>query len=291
MAIFPSWLNGRVASLMRNVAAEAVMPRFRALAACEIAEKSPGEVVTIADREAEAQLDRGLRALGIGARIVGEEAVAAEPSLLDNVGEGLVWLIDPLDGTANFAAGRMPFGMMVALIGDGEPLAGWILDPVSGTIFHAQRGKGAFCNGSPMRAERRLHRHPRAALGTHFLPEAQRARVHRHAERFFDVAPVPRCAAASYPQLVAGQDDIALFQRILPWDHAAGTLFLREAGGVATHWDGEPYRIGGVGVGMLAAARAIDWELAAEVLLTPETGLAGLPAMPLPAAAPELALL
>ena len=291
MAIFPSWLNARVASLMRNVADEAVMPRFRALAAYEVAEKSPGEGVTIADRDAEARLYHGLRALGIGARIVGEEAAAADPSLLDDVGEGMVWLIDPLDGTANFAAGRMPFGMMVSLVGDGEALAGWILDPVSGTMFHAQQGKGAFCNGSRMRVERRLHRHPRAALGTHFLPEAQRARVHRHAGRFLDVVPVPRCAAASYPQLVAGQDDIALFQRILPWDHAAGTLFLREAGGVATHWDGRPYRVGGDGVGMLAAARPEDWELAAEVLLAPETGLVGLPTMPLPAHAPELALL
>jgi fructose-1,6-bisphosphatase/inositol monophosphatase family enzyme len=289
-AVFPSWLNRRVASLLRDVAEEAVMPRFRALAAYEVAEKSPGEVVTIADRDAEARLYHGLEALGLGARIVGEEAVACDPSLLDDVGEGLVWLIDPLDGTANFAAGRMPFGMMVALVEDGETLAGWILDPVGGALFHAERGKGARCNGVPMWVDPPRRRHPRAALGTHFLPEARRAQVHARAERAFDVVPVPRCAAASYPLLVAGQDDIVLFQRTLPWDHAAGTLFVSEAGGVATHWNGEPYRVGGEGIGVLAAASQEHWRHAAEVLLAPEAGLSGLSALPLPAPALELAL-
>lgn len=275
---------------MRRVAEREVLPRFRTLAAHEIVEKSPGELVTVADREAEARLYEGLHALGLGARIVGEEAVASDPSLLDRVDEGLLWLIDPVDGTANFAAGRAPFGMMVALVEDGEVLAGWILDPVSGRLFHAQRGRGSFCNGAPLRAALPGRARPRAALGTHFMPDALRAAVHARAERFLEVIPVPRCAAASYPRLVAGQEDIVLFQRTLPWDHAAGTLFLSEVGGMATHWDGQPYRVGGAGIGMLAAASEADWRLAADVLLAPETGLAGMPGLALPVGALELAI-
>lgn len=141
-------LKDEVAALMNRVAAVEVMPRFRALASDEIVEKSPGEVVTTADRESELRLSDGLAALGLGARIVGEEAASRDPALLDKVGEGLVWLVDPLDGTANFAAGHGPFGMMVALVEDGIPLAGWMLDPQSGRLCHAERGKGETCDGA-----------------------------------------------------------------------------------------------------------------------------------------------
>ena len=64
-----------------------------------------------------------------------------------------------------------------------------------------------------------------------------------------------------------------MFQRILPWDHAAGALFLTEAGGRITHWDGTRYRVGGRGIGVLAAASPGLWEQAADVLLSPAAGL------------------
>ncbi|HZG32490.1 MAG TPA: inositol monophosphatase family protein, partial [Sphingopyxis sp.] len=121
--------------------------------------------------------------------------------------------------------------------------------------------------GQPVRARAALRTPPRAALGTHFMTPERRARVHAAAEGALAVQPVPRCAAESYPRLVLGHDDIALFQRILPWDHAAGALFLTEAGGRATHWDGTPWRVGGAGQGMLAAATPDLWRVAAELLL------------------------
>ncbi|MDO9368252.1 MAG: inositol monophosphatase family protein [Sphingopyxis sp.] len=266
-------LEDHVSQLMRDVAASVVMPRFRVLAPVEVAEKSPGEIVTIADREAEARLHDGLAALGLGARIVGEEAAEQDGTLLEDAGEGLVWLIDPLDGTANFAVGRAPFGMMIALVDGGEPIESWILDPLSGRLCHARRGKGASCDGQQVAARQSLRSLPRAALGSHFLPLERRAKLHEHAARTFDVQPVPRCAAESYVRLVLGQDDVALFQRILPWDHAAGALFLTEAGGKITHWDGTPYRVGGSGKGVLAAADPALWRIAADLIRDPAAGL------------------
>lgn len=266
-------LHEEVSALLRVVAARVVIPRFRALAEHEVAIKTAGEIVTVVDREAELRLHDGLAALGLGARILGEEAAEHDPALLDGVGEGLVWLIDPLDGTANFAAGREPFGMMVALVEDGVPLAGWMLDPLSGRLCHAARGKGANCDGIAVRTRPTGAAQPRAALGTHFLAPDRRARVHAQADLHLDVVPVPRCAAESYPRLVLGEDDLALFQRILPWDHAAGALFVTEAGGLVTHWDGSPYRVGGRGTGVLAAASESLWEQAATVLLGPAAGL------------------
>ncbi|WP_420146417.1 inositol monophosphatase family protein [Sphingobium sp.] len=247
-------LNHRVGTLMRSVAAEIVTPRFRTLAAHEIADKGAGEIVTCADHEAEAALRDGLDRLNIGARIVGEEACSADPALLDDVGEGLVWLIDPLDGTANFAAGRQPFGIMIALVENGVPLAGWIYDPVSGRMCAAERGKGATVNGTPVHAQSTGAMRPVAALGTQFLPSHRRAIIHEAATEHFTLETIPRCAAESYARLVLGRNDAALFQRILPWDHAAGILFLTEAGGHVSHWDGTPYRVGSPSPGVLLAA-------------------------------------
>jgi fructose-1,6-bisphosphatase/inositol monophosphatase family enzyme len=259
-------LGDQVAALMRAVAADIILPRHRALAACDIAEKSPGEVVTIADREAEARLRDGLDRLGVGARIIGEEAAADDPSLLDEAGRDLVWLVDPLDGTANFASGTGAFGIMVALVADGDPVASWMLDPVSGRLCHAARGQGAWIDGRPVRARAGSGTRPVAALATQFMPAAERQRTHALAAERFSLEPIPRCAAESYPRLVLGRNQMAMFQRILPWDHAPGVLFLTEAGGVATHWDGSRYRVGSAGTGLLVASDAAHHALALETL-------------------------
>ncbi len=266
-------LREPVGALMRHVSSTVVAPRFRRLGPADVLEKSAGEIVTSVDREAEALLHEGLSALGLDARIVGEEAAEENPALLERIDDGLVWLVDPLDGTANFVAGQPPFGMMVALVRDGVALEGWLLDTLSGRLCHAERGKGATCDGKPVSARTTGSSTPVAALGTHFLEPAHRDRVHAHAERHLAVVPVPRCAAESYPRLAFGENDVALFQRILPWDHAAGVLFLTEAGGMVTHWDGSPYRVGGPGKGVLCGADLRTWQLAAEVLLGTEAGL------------------
>ena len=263
-------LSREVAALMRGVAQEVVLSRYRLLGAADIAEKSPGEIVTAVDREAELRLREGLARLEGDARIVGEEACADDPRLLDGIGRGLVWLIDPLDGTANFARGEGAFGMMIALVADGEPVASWMLDPLSGRMCHAERGLGAWIDDRPARiAPRDERRRPVAALATQFMAGSDRMRVERSAARVFALEPIPRCAAESYPRLVTGRNQLAVFQRILPWDHAAGVLFLAEAGGRATHWNGEPYRVGSGRAGLIAAASEDAWRRAMLALSAP----------------------
>ena len=89
-------LIGQVCDLLREVAAEVVMPRFRKLAEAEVRVKSPGEEVTIADEEAERLLNLRLPALLPGSRVIGEEAVSARPELLRGLGEGTVFVVDPV---------------------------------------------------------------------------------------------------------------------------------------------------------------------------------------------------
>lgn len=140
----------QVSDLLREVAAEAVMPRFRRLAEAEVRLKSPGEEVTIADEEAERLLTAGLSALLPGSRVIGEEAVSARPELMQGLGEGTVFVVDPVDGTANFIKGSPCFSMMVALLREGEAIASWMLSPATGRSMSpsAARAPGSMASAS-----------------------------------------------------------------------------------------------------------------------------------------------
>jgi fructose-1,6-bisphosphatase/inositol monophosphatase family enzyme len=255
-----------VSALLRQVAAEIVLPRFQHLDAADIEEKAKDDLVTIADREAEVALAHGLATIDGEARIVGEEACAADPTLLDTVGSGRVWLIDPVDGTNNFAAGQTPFGMMIALVEDGVPQAGWLYDPVADRMCHAVRGDGAFVDGAHVTAQGSGLGQPVAALATYFMSDEDRAALAERVAGKLTLVEIPRCAAEQYPRLVLGTNDLALFQRTLPWDHAAGVLFLEEAGGHVARADGSPFRVGDTRRGMLGAASPALWEQGAPLI-------------------------
>jgi fructose-1,6-bisphosphatase/inositol monophosphatase family enzyme len=258
-----------VTALIEDVAASTVLPRWRSLAEGEVDEKGPGDLVTVADREAEALLTRGLTALLPDVPVVGEEATAADPSLPDLLATApAAWLVDPVDGTGNFVAGRREFAVMVALVRDGESVASWIHRPTEGTTYVAERGAGAFRDGV------RLHRAPAApdlgaltgaALQRH-LPDEHRRRVVEQASRFGVLGPGLVCAGVEYALLAEGGQDFVLFWRTMPWDHAPGSLLLREAGGAVVHLDGAPYRVGAPRTGLLAAADAGTAERVLQVL-------------------------
>lgn len=235
-------LDTAVAALIRRVAAEAILPRYQALAEHEVIAKAANDMVTIADTEAEALLAEGLAAILPDAAIVGEEAVHADPSLMSRLDTGLCWIIDPVDGTNNFAAGKPPFGIILALSDGGETQSGWIYDPLQDRLCIAHKGQGAFVNGEPATARTTGETPPIAAISTVFLDPAQRAAVQARIAPYYTLVDIPRCAAEQYPRLVLGVNDISVFERTLPWDHAAGVLFVNEAGGKAARPDGSPYR-------------------------------------------------
>ncbi|ARR54126.1 inositol monophosphatase [Rhizorhabdus wittichii DC-6] len=255
-----------VLDLMRGVARDIMMPRFRKLAADQFAEKSPGDFVTIVDRESEARLSEALGRLLPGARIIGEEAAAADPTIVDHVGDGVAWIIDPLDGTNNFTEGHSPFAIMIGLAVDGAREAGWIYDPVIDRIVHAARGRGCFIDGERVRARRSADGLPKAAIATYFMPADRQADVRRRAEGRLEIVDIPRCAGEQYPRLILGANDIALFERTHVWDHAAGALMLEEAGGTIARNDGAPYRLDVPGKGAIAANSPETWALAKAVL-------------------------
>lgn len=268
-------LTATVRALMREASERAILPRWKQLAPHEIEAKQSGgvlpDVVTSADHEAEAILTEGLSRLLGDAAVVGEEACAADPAVFERLGDALCWIIDPLDGTNNFAAGRPPFGILVALAEHGETVAGWIYDCLSGRFCHAIRGSGAFINGERIAAHETGAYPPIAANSLIYLQPARREAVQAAVEPSYHLVDIPRCAAEQYPRLVLGENDVAIFERTLPWDHAAGALFVNEAGGKVARYDGSRYRVDDwARPGLIGAASERLWEALAERLPNPD---------------------
>jgi fructose-1,6-bisphosphatase/inositol monophosphatase family enzyme len=256
-----------VAELIAQVAAEIVLPRYQNLAADEISEKAADDFVTIADKESEIALVEGLSRILPEAGMIGEEACAADPSILDGAAHGLKWIIDPIDGTGNFAAGKPPFGIMVGLTDNGVPQAGWIFDPLAGRMCHAYAGGGAYMDGERFTAKESGSIQPIVALPVYFLSDEQKAEIGKRAEAGFTLVDIPRCAAEQYPRLALGQNDIALFERSHPWDHVAGTLLLNESGGKLARRDGSDYVVGDGKTGLIGASSPRMWDKAAEIFV------------------------
>ncbi|GAB1644880.1 inositol monophosphatase family protein [Krasilnikovia sp. MM14-A1259] len=253
-----------VTALVREVARTLVLPRFRHLDAADVREKAPGDVVTVADAEAERALTAGLTALLPGSAVVGEEAVAADPRVRDRIGdEGAVWVVDPVDGTANFAAGRTPFAMMVALLQGGETAAAWILDVPGDRMVVAERGSGAYLDGVRIPANTGVPARGTltGSVPTRYLPEELRHEVDARGPELGTVTSGKHCAGYEYPAVATGAQQFALFWHVMPWDHVPGALIVRESGGTVRHFDGSEYRPASGGPGLVVAGNADIWDL------------------------------
>lgn len=259
-------LTASVRAVMQEAAQRAILPRYRALAQEDISAKAEDDVVTVADTESEAILAEGLARLLPEAAIVGEEAAHADPALMRRLGDALCWIIDPLDGTNNFAAGKPPFGILVALAERGETIAGWIWDPLKQRFCHAHGGQGAFIDGERVTARASGAEPPVAAISLVFVEQVRREALKHQIAPHYTLVDIPRCAAEQYPRLVLGENDVSIFERTLAWDHAAGVLFVNEAGGKAARPDGSPYRVDEDRTGLIGASSPALWdELAARM--------------------------
>lgn len=258
-------LDRAILALVQRVTQQAILPRYRNLAAGEIEDKGGNDPVTIADRESEVLLREGLARLDPSLACVGEEAAHADPAILDRL-KGSCWIVDPIDGTRNFAAGKPPFGIIIARAEGGEAQSGWIYDCLTGRFCVAHRGHGATIDGAPASARPSDAGRPIAAISLVFMEEARREATLRHIAPHYALVDIPYCAAEQYPRLALGINDVSIFERTLAWDHAAGVLWLNEAGGKAARPDGSSYRVDEIGrTGLLGAASPTLWSELAEL--------------------------
>lgn len=260
----------RVTGIIEEVAQTEVMPRFRKLTDEDVHTKAGGELVTTADREAEAALTPRLKELLPGSLVVGEEAVAADPDVMARLdGEDPVWVIDPVDGTGNFAGGKAAFAVMVALIISGKTQAAWIHDPNAGRTAAAALGSGAFMGGRRLEVAKAA---PLAEMtgslhASSYAPKDIAARVNAGRECLVTL-PSRRCAGLEYLSLVTGEMNFTLFTRLMPWDHAPGILLHSEAGGYSACFDKTPYSARRYKeIGVLVAPDLASWSELNEALL------------------------
>ena len=258
MAIFTVRQAGELDLLLRAAARTEIMPRFRKLGAAGIRTKSgPLDLVTDADEAAEAMITHGLHRLHPGCLVVGEEASARDRGLLDRLAYApLAFVVDPVDGTSNYAAGLPLFGTMAAAVVHGEVVAAVIHDPVIDSSSIAVRGEGAWEHAADGTAHdlRVAAAVPvdrmTGAVSWRYLPPVLRDAVLPNLRRLAQVYDF-RCAAHEYRMLAAGHCHFLLFNRLMPWDHLPGWLLHHEAGGYAAQFDGGAYRPGLVDGGLI----------------------------------------
>ena len=143
----------------------------------------------------------------------------------------------------------------------GECQSGWIYDCLSGRFCYAHKGSGAYLNGKVVKAKTTGETKPVAAISRIFLTDEQRNQVDRKIAPHYRLVEIPRCAAEQYPRLALGENDVSSFKRTLAWDHAAGVLWLNEAGGKACRLDGTAYRVDENNIsGLVGASSPVIWD-------------------------------
>ncbi|KIN75053.1 Inositol monophosphatase [Sulfitobacter noctilucae] len=237
-----------IVNIVRRAAKAEVMPRFRGLSSADIQSKSrPDDLVTAADTAVEAMITRALNIAFPTALVVGEEAVSDKPELLNQIAEApLALIIDPIDGTWNFAHNIAVFGIILAATQFGKPVFGMIYDPVAddwaiSDDISSPRLERANGNQTPLKASMGK---PLEALSGHVpLHSFADAVQHRVAACLptFKTTDTPRCSAHEYRMIAQGHSDFLLTAALNPWDHAAGALICERAGCHVEMLDGGSY--------------------------------------------------
>ncbi len=221
--------------MLQEVAESVIEPRFRALTEGEVMEKNPGDLVTVADREAEVEITKRLVAAYPDALMVGEEAVSADSSALHAAGDADHWFtIDPVDGTRNFVHGSQDYAVMVAELRGREVVRSWIWQPEHKLAYVAERGAGAWCGDRRLEVPTRDAQNPRGRT-------SRRAMVGSALGGLSPLVLTWASCGIDYPKLAENDCDYVLYGSVMPWDHAPGSLLVAEAGGVTTYGDGAAY--------------------------------------------------
>lgn len=201
--------------------------------------KGAFNLVTEVDRQCEQAILEILR------RGVPGAAVLAEESRPDTRSEGLLWVIDPLDGTTNYTHGYPFFCCSIALIERGRPVLGAVYEPLRDEMFSALRGRGAWRNGEDIRVSQT--RELECALLATGFPYDRREQPETNLDRFCLLSMRTRgvrrggSAAMDLCMTACGRLDGYWEIRLSPWDVVAGALIVEEAGGKVTDLSGRPY--------------------------------------------------
>jgi len=246
---------------VREAGQRDIMPRFRNLSPDMIDAKSgPDDLVTVADKAAEQRITQAIHQILPDAVVIGEEAsatVSTDLSSLDN--EALAVIIDPVDGTWNFAHGLALFGTILAVTRHGETVFGLIYDPVMDDWIMAEKGGGVVFATAGGRSYPVNATQPTVPMSGYIPVKQFDANIQARlwpALLPFDNIHSLKCSAHEYRTLAQGVVGFCITASLMPWDHAAGTLICTEAGGITSLIDGRRYTPGTTQGVLLTAANA-----------------------------------
>lgn len=234
---------------MLNFAIQTAREAGRVLAekfgrALRVSNKGDIDLVTEADIASERLIVERIRSYHPRHAILTEES--GDVVALGDVDSDYKWIIDPLDGTTNYAHGYPVFCVSIALEHEGRVVVGVVHDPTRDELFAAERGQGATLNGRSLRVSETSELND-ALLCTGFPYDVRdRGDFARHFRNFIMRAQSVRrdgAAALDLAYVAAGRFDAFYEEGLRPWDVAAGVLLVEEAGGRVTHYDGSPFRI------------------------------------------------
>ncbi|WP_122048894.1 inositol monophosphatase [Asaia bogorensis] len=263
-----------ISVIARDAATRIIMPRFGRLSEADIRTKSsPSDLVTIADILSEEFIAGELARLLPEAVLIGEERCCTQPALIEQAGRApLCVTIDPIDGTANYAAGLPVFGVMMAVLEHGVPVASVIHDPVTGSSALALMGEGAWTEDPcgaihPMQAARPFSRIEdvtgKIAWRTLPMGDTERAdQALRSMTGLWDL----RCAAHEYRLVAGGHGHVLAYSRTCLWDHCPGWLLMHEAGAYGARLNDVPYHPAVPGRGLLYAPDRASWQMIRDAL-------------------------
>jgi myo-inositol-1(or 4)-monophosphatase len=210
-----------------------------------VQEKAQAGLVSEADIESERVITRILREDFPDIPVLGEEgAFLAHDSHVQNSS----WVVDPLDGTTNYVHGFHIFNVSIGLQWQGELVLGIVDVPMLNKTYVGAKGRGAFVNGTKISVSSRT-RIQDSLLATGFFPdnvEALKEQLKIFSELVFDARGIRRPGAAAYDLCLVAEGVFDAFwePNLKPWDAAAGTVLVREAGGVVWDYSGRDYRLG-----------------------------------------------
>lgn len=270
-APFSKAQRASIANLVARAAQTEILPRFRKLDSGAVSTKSgPHDLVTEGDTAAEAMITRGLQIAFPSAVIVGEEAAEKDTDYRQRLEKAeLGFVIDPIDGTWNFVHGIPLFGTMIAACRFGRPVFGLIYDAVGRDLVWADIENPATWvprMGAARRQSTRTDTTLNDMIGfvdMSALPAPHKLSMLQASAELLNVSTL-RCAAHQYRLVTQGAVDFYLAAKLAPWDHAAGVMLCKQAGGYSAMLDGTPYTTSKDSGYLLSAGNEATWNTLAD---------------------------
>lgn len=201
---------------------------------------SPNDLVTNIDRETELFFIEKIKAYNPDHRILGEEGMGEKVESL----EGVVWIIDPIDGTMNFVKQHRHFMITIGIYVDGVGVLGYIFDVMREDLFNAISGVGAWYNDSPLRKLQPVNIE-QAVIGINANWVTPNDRINH--EKIIELVRTVRgtrsygSAAMEIAFVVSGKLDAYISMRLAPWDIGGGVIIAKEVGAIATNFNGKDF--------------------------------------------------